>query len=323
MNNRVLVTGGSGFIGTNMVDRLLELGDEVLSIDILPPRKDEHKAVFNNIDLKDFSALSNAINAFQPDDIIHLAARTDLDAANLDDYEDNTLAVSNLCKAIVTTSCVKKVIFASSMLVCHAGYIPIRNDDYCPTTIYGQSKVKTEEIISQFSSSLPDYFIVRPTSIWGPWFDKPYKDFFDMVLAGRFLRIYKRSCSKTYGYVENSVNQIISLLLLENIEKGSLYYVGDAPAVNVNDWSIEISSIAGVRPPFLVPYSMLKFAALIGDVLKKLGVSFPLTSFRLKNMTTDNVIPDLCIANLNMFPVSDSKESITKTIQWINNRFQN
>ena len=62
----------------------------------------------------------------------------------------------------------KKIIIASSMLVCELGYSPKNFNDYKPNTLYGESKVLTEKIVKKFKNS---WTIVRPTSIWGPWFE--------------------------------------------------------------------------------------------------------------------------------------------------------
>src|SRR6266516_8060523 len=75
---RVLITGGSGFIGTNAVEYFAARGSDVLNLDIRPPRNPAHRAVWRESDIQDHSALRTAVKAFDPHYVIHLAARTDL-----------------------------------------------------------------------------------------------------------------------------------------------------------------------------------------------------------------------------------------------------
>ena len=99
-------------------------------------------------------------------------------------------------------SCLKKIIITSSMLVCKGGYQPLNQVDYKPNTIYGESKVITEKIVWD---NLPncDWAIIRPTSIWGPWFSVPYRNFFEMIISKKYFHIGDEACTKTYGYVGN------------------------------------------------------------------------------------------------------------------------
>lgn len=314
--NKFLVTGSSGFIGTNLINRLKELGSQVLGIDKNEPiiaNLDVHE----NCDLNDYHTLQKIIKGYQPTVIIHLAARTDLDGVCLADYVDNTEAVDNLCKVIIDVDSCKKVLFASSMLVCVAGYAPKSSTDYCPSTIYGESKVITENIINSYAEKLPSHLIFRPTSIWGAYFKQPYKNFFDMVLAQRFVRIGGCIAKKTYGYVENSCNQILSLSLCETHD--DVYYIGDE-ALNANDWSLLIASKANVSKPIQVPFLIIKFAALLGDFLKTIGVKFPITSFRLNNMMTTNIYEPLPVNDINVFDNISVEQGVQSTVEFLSKK---
>ncbi len=210
---KYLITGGSGFIGTNLISFLLKNSDgEILNIDYKKPNLAEHTVLWKNIDIREGEQLKKEVISYQPDIVIHLAARTDLNGKELDEYSTNTEGVKNLLEALAEVPNLKRAIFTSSMYVCEPGYKPNSDEDYHPHTIYGVSKVETERIIKIFD---PQYTwsIIRPTSIWGgPYFGEPYNLFFKIVLSRKYFHMGRRACKKTYGYIDNTVYQIVSLL---------------------------------------------------------------------------------------------------------------
>src|SRR5215213_7812300 len=119
---RIFITGGSGFIGTNTIEYLIAQGHEILSADIASPGKKAHEKFHRSMNILDAAALNTAMTAFNPEHVIHLAARTDLNGTSLQDYAVNTTGTSNVIAAASNVSGLKKIIFASSMLVCKAGY---------------------------------------------------------------------------------------------------------------------------------------------------------------------------------------------------------
>ncbi|WP_143870063.1 NAD-dependent epimerase/dehydratase family protein [Catenovulum sediminis] len=317
---KVLVTGGSGFIGTNVVQYLMSKSDhfQVLSLDIEPPKNIAAVTVHKQVDLRNRSETFSAINEFKPDVVIHMAARTDLDGVSLDDYDSNTLGVKTLCEAIIECGTVSKFLVFSSMLVCGIGYYPKDDDDYSPTTIYGHSKVETELITKSFLQELPQTYIVRPTSIWGPWFGVPYRNFFDVVLAGKYFNPGIKSIKKTYGFIDNALTQVFNLVDSDGYETGKIFYLGDKKPINIVEWANIISRKAGKKAPFTMPKILCLGLAKFGDFLKIFGMHFPLTSFRLKNMTTENIIPANYLAPIDEEEVVSLEEGVSQTLNWIN-----
>lgn len=315
---RIIVTGSSGFIGTNLVEYFINSGVDVLGLDIAPPMNDCHIDYFNLCDIRDLPTLTDIVVSFCPDYIIHMAARTDLNGKTLDYYNSNIVGVENICRVSSKLSSLKKVFFASSMLVCENGYIPSTVMDFKTSTLYGESKAIGEKIVRQWRGELPDFVIARPTSIWGPWFRTPYRDFFDLVLSGKFVDIGPKLTCKTYGYVGNTVHQIVSLILTNRNCQDELIYLGDNIPVDIRQWAFDICKFSGKKMPIRVPYISICMLAYLGDFLKKINVSFPMTSFRLKNMTTPNVIDCGFISSLNQFKACDYDGALINTLRWIN-----
>lgn len=314
---RIIVTGGSGFIGTNMIQSLLDKEFEVLNIDVNTPPNIAHKRYWACVDINDFDNLNKTVDAFSPDYILHLAARTDLKGKDMNDYSANIIGIQNILKVSKTISSLKKIVIASSMLVCKGGYIPNDQFDYFPNTLYGISKVETEKTVWNNKPDC-DWAIIRPTSIWGPWFGIPYKKFFDMIMSKRYFHIGNKSCTKTYGYIGNAIYQIEKILFSDTIdESNKVFYIGDYVPTNIEEWANEIAKELNFKI-MKIPYSFIWLAAILGNFLKLFKINFPITSFRLHNMTTDNVVNLINTAKIAPALPYTRIEGIRNTLKWMN-----
>ena len=144
---KVLVTGSSGLIGHWIGKRLDSEGAVWAGLDRLDPIEGQGSEKHYKIDLCDRGALQQVFADFRPSHVIHLAARCDLDGKRIEDYEVNRGGVEGLCEVIKATPSVRRVVYTSSQLVCNVGYVPTSDTDYCPRTVYGESKVATEEVV--------------------------------------------------------------------------------------------------------------------------------------------------------------------------------
>lgn len=315
---RILVTGGSGFIGTNLVEHYLRRGDNVINVDCAPPRNQEHSRIWRSVNLLAAAELDRVVGDFRPDLVFHLGARTDLQGKAAEDYEANTSGTENLVRSLRRQP-PQRAVFASSMLVCRIGYRPRDEFDYCPSTPYGASKVESEAIVRRGARSFP-WIIVRPTSIWGPWFGSPYRDFFVAVRRGLYVHPRRRKIRRSYGFVLNSVAQLASLAEREEAENlvGRSVYLADYHPVELQCWAEMIQQAFDARPVVQAPLSLLRVAARSGDLLQKLGWnSAPITSFRLNNLLTE-VIHDTTPLQrvLPTLPFSVN-EGVAITVQWM------
>lgn len=315
---KILITGGSGFIGTSLVEKFINDGFDVLNIDFKKPRNILFEKYWKNIDINNFLKFHSEVNSFNPDYIVHLAARTDLNGSKLSDYSANTSGVKNLMKIAKNLKSLKKLLITSSMLVCELGYQPEGEFDFKPSTIYGESKVITERIVRD-NQPFCDWAILRPTSIWGPWFQAPYKNFFDMIIEKKYFHIGNRGCTKTYGYIKNSIYQIEKILFTNTIDYANkVFYIGDYEEINIEEWANEIGLELGISIKKL-PFWLMNFSAFIGDLLIKININFPLNSFRLKNMTTDNIVDLTSTKKIAPNLPSNRENSIRETLFWLKN----
>lgn len=316
MREKILITGASGFIGTNLLEDLIAKGYEVRNIDIASPKISERKNFWDKVDITQYAPFEKAVLDFNPDYLVHLAARTDLDGNTLEDYAANTVGVENLMKILHMLPKLKKVIITSSKFVTQNGYKIKNQHDYCPHTKYGESKVETELRVWGDEPHC-DWCIIRPTSIWGPWFGVPYRNFFDMVMRRMYFHIGYIKCYKTYGYIGNAVYQIEQLLFTETSDHDNkVFYIGDEPAYEINEWADEIAKEMGFKVPTM-PVWFVKCLAKFGDFLGIFGIHFPMQSFRFGNMTNDGM-NDMT----NTYKIAPKMpytrlEGTNNTIEWI------
>ena len=180
---RWLVTGGGGFIGTRLVQEALSLGHEVCALSLLPPVNPEHGKFWRRTDILDAGAVAREVADFQPHVVFHLAARTDcVETITVEEgYRVNTDGVANLLAALRGCSSLKHLVMTSSQFVCGPGYHPRHDEDYHPVTVYGQSKVITEQLTRRADPSCC-WTLVRPTNIWGPWHPRYLTEFWRGVI---------------------------------------------------------------------------------------------------------------------------------------------
>lgn len=317
---KIFITGGSGFIGTNLVQYYIDKGYEVLNYDIATPQNDDHNKVWVEGDILDYNKFNNEVLNFSPDYFVHLAARTDMleNRDIINGYAENIKGVEITLQIVNKVPSIKRILFASSRMVCEINHVPTDYDDYCPPNYYGLSKVIGERLVKN-SNIDKEWVIFRPTSIWGPWFDSPYIIFFNTIKKGLFFKISNQNPHKSFGYVGNSIHQINSLLFAnkDDVDQET-FYLCDYPPLILNEWAQLINDKLGKSKILTLPIIFLKPLALIGDFLLKLGWNrVPITSFRLDNLITNMTYPtDNLQKVVGDLPYA-LEESVNNTVNWM------
>ena len=313
---RLLVTGGSGFIGTNLVQSALEKGVEVLNLDWNPPLKPAHVPWWREWNIMDRQATEKHLADFRPTHVVHLAARTDTDVQDdLNAYRQNHEGTAILLEVVTATSSIERLIVTSTQFVCEAGYLPKDDHDYKPFTLYGESKRLTELATRQAGLACV-WSIIRPTTIWGPW-SLRYRDvLFKVMRKGLYFHPGKGKVVRSYGYVGNVVWQIERIMQASaTTVNGKVFYVGDHP-MDLRVWMDAISKGLVGKPVRYIPTWTVKALALGGDVLKAVGIPFPITSGRFRSMTSDYITPmDNTVEVLGEAPHS-LEDGVKAMVQW-------
>jgi len=312
---KILIVGGSGFIGKNLVKNYLkDKLNYIISVDKENLNLKDPNLKSYVFDVKDYSQLEKIILDFTPNIIINTAAKCDLEGTNIEDYCINYELPSNIINTInLNASFDPIVLFFSTMLVYKVGYNDESNIGYNPDTPYGKSKLLMEKLIKKDTNCR--WIIVRPTSIWGPGFTT-YKNFFLSVKNKWFFKIKNTYPKKSYGFIYNIVHQINSIINYEN-SVGKVFYLGDYDPMIINKWADIIADEWGVRRPYSISKFILYPVSIIGTILNKIGIKFPLTIFRYNNMTTENYInKDLTKKICPELPFTQ-KEAVNLTIKYL------
>lgn len=172
---RILVTGGAGFIGSHLVDALIQRGHQVVVVDNLSTGRLENvnpAAAFHRVDISG-SELERIFEKERPEMVNHQAAQTVIQKSNEDpvfDAEQNILGSLNLVLQCLRFG-VKKIVYASSAGVYgEPKYGPVdENHLVAPISYYGISKHTVEHYLSlsHLQNSL-SYAVLRYSNVYGP-----------------------------------------------------------------------------------------------------------------------------------------------------------
>lgn len=236
---KALVTGGAGFIGSHIVDKLVELKHDVAILDSLRTGKQENinpDAKFFRGDIRDLQFLKTTFNEFGPEVIFHLAAQNSVPVSMENPYIDQDMNIVGMIKLmdIAKQVGVKKVIYSNTGGALYGDvedkYLPIKEDQIItsPTSFYGVSKGCAESYLNLYSNlyNIP-WVSLRYSNVYGP----------------------RQVGSKEAGVIALFINQLLSneqpIINGDGKHTRDYVYVGDVVEANIKALAYKNSGSEG------------------------------------------------------------------------------
>ena len=279
---KIAMTGGSGFIGTRLIEELKVVGHEVVIIDI---------AHDTPVDILHQDKLNTACAGC--DAIYHLAAAHRDDIFPVDEYyEVNGVGTDNVTKA-ATVNNIKKIIFTSTVAVYamnsnHAD----ETHEPAPFNDYGKSKLEAEQNLKNWASASSDNYvsIIRPVVVFGENNRGNVYNLIKQITGGKFLMIGAGKNKKSMAYVGNIATFLHSRLASrENFE---VFNYADKPDFATKNLIAIIYQKLGQKAPTIaLPYGLGMIAGYIFDGLTRVTrKTFPISSIRIQKFCADTTI---------------------------------
>jgi UDP-glucose 4-epimerase len=268
---RAVVTGGAGFIGSNLVHRLIEDGAEVLVLDDLSTGTAGNLrgplaagARLEQVDVRDSGRLRDELIEFRPDTVFHLAAQIDVRASMADPAHDaavNVLGSVNVFAAALAARAGRVVNTSTGGAIYGStGVIPTpETQPAWPLSAYGLSKRTAEEYGAWFRSSHGlDVVTLRYGNVYGPR-QNPGGDagviarFCDRVLAKEQPLVFgDGSQTRDYVYVGDIVAANLAAARTPSLAHHT-YNVGTGIEVSVLELIAAVAAAAGVAAAAFAP----------------------------------------------------------------------
>lgn len=227
---RVLITGGAGFIGSHIQDKLIALGHETVVVDSLRSGKKENlnpKAAFFKIDIRDKECLDSLFKIFLPEVIFHLAAQNEVLYSMVHPLEDEDINIRgtlNLLDLAVKYH-VKKFIYSNTGGAYYGDVLitdlPVEEDHKAPrpTSFYGVSKFAAELYLKLYGQIYGlSWVSLRYANVYGPRQEGNRESgvvtiFTSKLLAGQQPTIFaKGKLTRDYIYVSDVVDANIAAM---------------------------------------------------------------------------------------------------------------
>jgi UDP-glucose 4-epimerase len=197
MTMRILITGGAGFVGSNIADRYVELGHEVAIVDNLSTGRRGNlnpRADFHELDMTDNAALAEVFEQVAPEVVNHHAAQMDVRRSVAEpqfDAETNIVGTLNVLEAARKVGA-RKIIFASSGGAVYGEPERIPADEdvaLAPISHYGASKLAGEVYIQLYARLYdPTFTILRYANVYGPRQNPHGEAGVNAIFGGMMLR---------------------------------------------------------------------------------------------------------------------------------------
>ncbi len=314
---KIVLIGGSGFIGKYCEKYFDEKGHKVVVLDI-SPRNDRDLYC----DIRDIESLRSGIPN-DADCVINLAAEHKDDVQPVSRYYNvNVTGSQNICQVMMEKH-INKAVFISSVAVYGSTLDGNENGLCLPDNDYGKSKLEGEKVFRKWASSgVRSLSIIRPTAVFG------------IGNRGNIYRLIRHNCGriivgvgigknvKSIAFVEN-VARFISTITLSD-ESGKVYNYVDLPNLSVRNLAEMVSTIyTGKQPVYIsVPiYPALLVGYFFDFISTWTKFKFSISAERIRRVVSSSIFS--VGWEKSLFPDQISiKDGLVKTIseEFLNQR---
>lgn len=316
-----LVTGGTGFIGSSLVEALLGQGDEVRCL----VREGSSCKWIRGLDVEifqgdctDFLSLKSAVEGV--DQIYHVAGvtkTTDHGAF----YRTNALGTENLIRACIERNPdLQRFVYLSSQAAvgpCKGEGLSVETDPCQPVSHYGRSKRQGEEAVLKVRDRL-SVVILRACAVYGPR-DRDFLPFFRSIGMGIQIGLWGIEHRLSLCYVRDLVSAIV-MAGKRDLSSGEIFFVSDGNVYTWRDLGTIIAEVLEVRMIHLsLPVSVFRWSAGLADwISRRSGRPRIFGRERYQEMIQPNWCCDSTkvMSKLGISPSFDLKRGIAATVEW-------
>lgn len=279
---KILILGGSGFVGTRLTEILLKDNYQVTIGDLV--KSEKYPELWRQCDVCVDEELRQIMSG--QDCVVNLAASHRDDVRPLSLYTRNNVeGAEHVCK-IASEVGVRHIVFTSSVAVYgFPEYAYDENGPKHPFNEYGRTKLLAEGVYEKWQKADPANMlhVVRPTVIFGERNRGNVYNLFRQLASGRFLMVGNGRNKKSMAYVGNIV-AFLKWNIEENKAGYSVYNYIDKPDFNMNDLVAGFENALGRKLPSIrLPYWLGLLGGYCFDLLAFLTRrTFPVSSIRVK-----------------------------------------
>ena len=285
----ILVTGGSGFIGTRLIDELLKNSHDVKIYDKVISKKYPKLTIQG--DVRDVSELKKACKDI--DIVYNLAAEHADDVSPKSLYSDvNIGGAKNLVEAVKENG-IKNMVFTSSVAIYGLNRgTPDETMDAQPFNEYGRTKYEAEKVFLKWANESKEnsLTILRPSVIFGEGNRGNVYNLIKQIESGKFMMVGDGQNKKSMAYVGNIA---YFLSTLATAQKGiEIYNFTDKPDLTSKEIvSIIKDELGQAKNTPSIPYIVGLMGGYAFDTLSLItGKKFPISSIRIKKFCAETTI---------------------------------
>jgi dihydroflavonol-4-reductase len=323
---KVFVTGGTGFIGSNLALKCIDRGDtvKVLGQENTPAEAENRRVVEEKgaeviiASVTDREALFDLLKGI--DVVYHLAAaQHEMNIPDQRFLDVNVMGTKNVLEASVESG-VRRFVHGSTIGVYGSLEGTIDEQSICePDNVYGKTKLEGEKLVLSYQQNLP-VVVIRISETYGPR-DRRLLKLFRAINKKLFLMVGNGGNMHHPIYVDDLIDGFFLAATVEEAA-GQVFILAGKECVTTNDMVAMIAGILDTSvPKFNIPLNpMLKFAKIAEKCLRPIGITPPIHSRRMDFFRKSfKFSQDKAFKVLGFAPQVDLRQGLLETFNWYKN----